>query len=99
MLFIFQDAFEFTCELDEYAYLKKELQESGIVKDIRSGLKSYKNAFYGKDAVSFLVQTKNLGNAPNFRRIYSINRRLLPFIRPSRTLFPLYFFAFLIPMQ
>ena len=57
----FTDSFEFTCELDEYSYLKKELQESGIVKDIRSGLKTYKNSFYGKDAVSFLVQTKNLG--------------------------------------
>ncbi|XP_065062483.1 uncharacterized protein LOC135689250 isoform X2 [Rhopilema esculentum] len=54
------DSFEFTCELDEYSYLKKELQESGIVKDIRSGLKTFKNSFYGKDAVSFLVQTKNL---------------------------------------
>lgn len=55
------DSFDFTCELDEYAYLKKELQESGILKDIRSGLKTYKNAFHGKDAVDFLVQTKNLG--------------------------------------
>ena len=53
--------FDFTCELDEYAYLKKELQESGIVKDIRHGLKTHKNAFHGKDAVSFLVETKNLG--------------------------------------
>jgi len=54
------DVFDFTCELDEYAYLKKELQESGIVKDIRHGLKTHKNAFHGKDAVSFLVETKNL---------------------------------------
>ena len=55
------DSFEFTCELDEYAFLKKELQESGIVKDLRSGLKSYKNSFHGKEAVDFLVKTKNLG--------------------------------------
>eukprot|EP00112_Aurelia_sp_Birch-Aquarium-sp1_P013372 Seg2837.2 transcript_id=Seg2837.2/GoldUCD/mRNA.D3Y31 product="DEP domain-containing mTOR-interacting protein" protein_id=Seg2837.2/GoldUCD/D3Y31 len=55
-----EDSFEFTCELDEYAFLKKELQESGIVKDLRSGLKSYKNSFHGKEAVDFLVKTKNL---------------------------------------
>ena len=61
--FVLSGLFDFTCELDEYAFLKKELQESGIIKDIRSGLKTYKNSFYGRDAVSFLVQAKNLGRA------------------------------------
>eukprot|EP00794_Sanderia_malayensis_P004765 gene4765-5392_t len=54
------DSFDFTCELDEYAFLKKELQESGIVKDLRNGLKVYKTSFLGKDAVNWLVTTKNL---------------------------------------
>ncbi len=61
LLPFFIDSFEFTCELDEYTYLKKELQESGILKDFRNGLKNYKNAFLGKDAVDWLVETKNLG--------------------------------------
>lgn len=55
-----EDSFEFTCELDEYAFLKNELQESGIVKDLRNGLRTYNNSFMGKDAVDWLVKAKNL---------------------------------------
>ena len=61
MLTFVEDIFDFTCELDEYAALKKELQESGIVKDHRKGLTVYKNSFLGKEAVEWLVQNKSLG--------------------------------------
>jgi len=53
---------EFHCELDEYAELTKELKDSGIVRDHKKNLKTYKNSFIGKEAVDWLVKYKNLGN-------------------------------------
>jgi len=55
-----EDAFDFHCELDEYGELVKELRESGLVKDRKKGLKTYKNSFVGKEVVDWLVKAKSL---------------------------------------
>ena len=55
------DDISFSCELDEYAKLVKDLKESGIVKDHRQGLRSHKNSFVGREAVDWLVKAKNVG--------------------------------------
>ena len=51
---------EFTCELDEYAELVEELQESGLVRDHKKGIKTYKNSFVGKDVVDWLLENKDI---------------------------------------
>ena len=56
---------EFTCELDEYAQLVKDLKESGIVKDHRHLVKTYKNSFIGREAVDWLVKSKGVGRDCN----------------------------------
>ena len=48
------------CELDEYAKLKEELKASGIIKDHGWLFKTQKNSFTGKDAVDWLVSSKQL---------------------------------------
>lgn len=55
------DAFDFHCELDEYSELVKELRESGLVKDRKKGLKTYKSSFVGREVVNYLVKSKNIG--------------------------------------
>lgn len=59
--YLLEDAFDFHCELDEYSELVKELRESGLVKDRKKGLKTYKNSFVGKEVVDWLVKAKSLG--------------------------------------
>ncbi|KAJ8305746.1 hypothetical protein KUTeg_016291 [Tegillarca granosa] len=54
------DPGDFICEPDEYARLVKELRQSGIIKDHRSGILSKKNTFKGKDFVDWVVKTKSL---------------------------------------
>ncbi|XP_057314242.1 uncharacterized protein LOC130655492 isoform X2 [Hydractinia symbiolongicarpus] len=54
------DPFDFQCELDEYGELVKELRDSGIVKEHKRNLKTYKNSFIGKEAVDWLVKNKDL---------------------------------------
>jgi hypothetical protein len=51
------------CEPDEYAEFVKELRNSGIIKDHRSLLRSYKNSFSGKEFVDWVVKTKEVGKA------------------------------------
>ena len=51
----------FVCEPDEYARLVDELKTSGIIKDHRSGLKTHKKSFTGKDFVDWVGKTKGLG--------------------------------------
>ncbi|XP_076462011.1 uncharacterized protein LOC143294531 [Babylonia areolata] len=51
---------EFVCEPDEYSQLVEELKKSGLVKDHRQGLKTYKKTFCGKDFVDWVVRTKGL---------------------------------------
>ncbi|XP_046848740.1 uncharacterized protein LOC124442286 isoform X2 [Xenia sp. Carnegie-2017] len=51
---------EFTCELDEYAELVKQIKASGIVKSNGSFLWSYKNTFKGKELVDWLVSSKEV---------------------------------------
>ncbi|CAG2211928.1 unnamed protein product [Mytilus edulis] len=51
----------FTCELDEYAQLVKDLRASGLIKDNRQGLLTvHKNSFSGKEFVDWIVKTKEL---------------------------------------
>lgn len=50
------------CEPDEYSELVKALRKSGIIKDHRSGLTTYKNSFSGRDFVDWVVRTKELGS-------------------------------------
>lgn len=60
--FIFlANPFDFRCELDEYGELVNELRDSGIVKEHKKNLKTYKNSFIGKEAVDWLSINKNLG--------------------------------------
>lgn len=58
---IYSESTEFICEPDEYALLVKDLKQSGLIKDHRSGLRTYKNSFIGKDFVKWVMQTKGLG--------------------------------------
>ena len=51
----------FTCELDEYAQLVKDLRKSGLIKDHRQGLLTvHKNSFSGKEFVDWVVNSKKL---------------------------------------
>ncbi|ESP05372.1 hypothetical protein LOTGIDRAFT_227994 [Lottia gigantea] len=54
------DPGEIVCEPDEYAILVHDLKDSGLIKDHRKGLKTYKNSFSGKDFVDWVVKTKQL---------------------------------------
>lgn len=54
------DSGDITCEPDEYAEFVKELRNSGIIKDHRSLLRTYKNSFTGRDFVDWLVKTKEV---------------------------------------
>ncbi|KAK7108643.1 uncharacterized protein [Littorina saxatilis] len=54
------DPGEFTCQADEYSALVKELKNSGLIKDHRKGLTSYKKSFSGKDFVDWVVNTKGI---------------------------------------
>ena len=58
---LFLDPGDIECEPDEYSELVKALRKSGIIKDHRSGLRTYKNSFKGKDFVDWVVKTKELG--------------------------------------
>ncbi|XP_054767788.2 uncharacterized protein LOC129275039 isoform X1 [Lytechinus pictus] len=50
---------EFTCELDEYAVLIRELKTSGIIKDHRKGLSTYKNTFQAREFVDWIVKARS----------------------------------------
>lgn len=65
---------EFTCELDEYAELVKQIKASGIVKSNGSFLWSYKNTFKGKELVDWLVSSKEVGKLK--RVLYDIKYSL-----------------------
>ncbi|XP_006819587.1 uncharacterized protein LOC102804375 [Saccoglossus kowalevskii] len=54
---------DFTCELDEYALLVRDLKASGLIKDHRSGLRVHKQSFIGKEFVDWMVQTKRVDRA------------------------------------
>lgn len=54
------DVGDFTCELDEYAVLVKNLRASGLIKDHRRFLLVQKNTFVGKEFVDWIVKTKGL---------------------------------------
>ncbi|XP_070554538.1 uncharacterized protein [Ptychodera flava] len=54
---------DFTCELDEYALLVRDLKASGLIKDHRSGLKVHKKSFTGKEFVDWIVKTKQVDRA------------------------------------
>lgn len=58
--FILGSVADFLCEPDEYALLVENLKKSGIIKDNRSGLRSIKNSFSGKQFVDWVVEHKNL---------------------------------------
>ncbi|XP_064626576.1 uncharacterized protein LOC135487119 [Lineus longissimus] len=51
---------EFKCEPDEYAALVHDLRQSGLIKNHRQGMTTYKNSFCGKDFVNWVVKTKKL---------------------------------------
>ena len=61
----------FSCEQDEYAELVKQIKDSGIVKDHHSFLRTYRNTFKGKEAVDWLVQTKQVGE---FEKLHNVRR-------------------------
>ena len=61
LLFAGEISTDFVCEPDEYAQLVEELKRSGIIKDHRSGLTTYKSSFSGKDFVTWAVKTKGFG--------------------------------------
>ena len=50
----------FVCEPDEYSVLVRDLKKSGLIKNHRSGLRTVKNSFAGKDFVDWVVKTKGL---------------------------------------
>ncbi|XP_070191162.1 uncharacterized protein [Littorina saxatilis] len=54
------DPGEFSCTADEYSELVKELKNSGLIKDHRKILTSYKKSFSGKDFVDWVVNTKGI---------------------------------------
>ncbi|XP_045158695.2 uncharacterized protein LOC123524512 isoform X2 [Mercenaria mercenaria] len=54
------DPGDIVCEPDEYAEFVKELRNSGIIKDHRSLLRSYKNSFSGREFVDWVVKTKQV---------------------------------------
>lgn len=60
---IFSGPGDIECEPDEYSELVKALRKSGIIKDHRSGLTTYKNSFSGRDFVDWVVRTKELGES------------------------------------
>ena len=64
-------ALDFTCEPDEYSLLVQDLKASGIIKDHRKGLKTYKNSFTGKDFVNWVTKTKGLGRWNFFAVFFS----------------------------
>ena len=49
------------CEPDEYARLVEDVKKSGIIKNNRRGLKSYKNTFSGTDFVTWYSNTTGKG--------------------------------------
>lgn len=55
--------FDIVCEPDEYARLVAEVKESGIVKQHRRGLTSYKHSFTGADFVQWYTKSKGKGEA------------------------------------
>ena len=55
------DDIDFTCELDEYAQLVKDVKDSGIIKDHRKGIRFHKNSFIGKELVDWLMLSKRVG--------------------------------------
>ena len=65
-----EEEIDLICELDEYAQLVTDLRESGIVKDHRQGLHSYKSSFVGREAVDWLVKTKDVGKLNEFVLMY-----------------------------
>ncbi|XP_068755580.1 uncharacterized protein [Montipora capricornis] len=54
------DDIDFTCELDEYAQLVKDVKDSGIIKDHRKGIRFHKNSFVGKELVDWLMLSKKV---------------------------------------
>ncbi len=53
--------FDVVCEPDEYSSLVTEVKKSGIIKNHRKGLSSYKNSFSGKDFVDWYMKEKEKG--------------------------------------
>ena len=49
------------CEPDEYARLVEDVKKSGIIRNNRRGLKSYKNTFSGNDFVTWYSNTTGKG--------------------------------------
>ena len=49
------------CEPDEYALLVQDVKKSGIIKNNRRGLSSYKNTFSGADFVTWYMKAKGKG--------------------------------------
>ena len=47
---------DFTREPDEYAIIVKNFKESGIIKNNRSGLRSIKKSFSGKQFVDWAIE-------------------------------------------
>ena len=55
-----QDMSELKCEPDEYALTVREVKNSGLVKDHRYHLRTYKNTFVGQELVNWLEKKKNM---------------------------------------
>ncbi|XP_019618159.1 PREDICTED: uncharacterized protein LOC109465380 [Branchiostoma belcheri] len=53
----------FHCEPDEYAMLVQELKQSGLIKDRKYNLRTYRNCFVGREFVDWLVKEKGLERA------------------------------------
>ncbi|XP_077981062.1 uncharacterized protein LOC144436208 [Glandiceps talaboti] len=51
---------DFTCELDEYALLIRDLKSSGLIKDHGSYFNRKKKAFVGAEFIDWLVKTKQV---------------------------------------
>ncbi|XP_065843089.1 uncharacterized protein [Oscarella lobularis] len=46
------------CEPDEYAHLVREIKQSGLVKDHKYHLRTYKNCFVGRELVNWLMKRR-----------------------------------------
>lgn len=55
-----EDLSDLKCEPDEYALIVREVKNSGLVKDHRYHLRTYKNSFVGQEMVDWLVKNKNM---------------------------------------
>lgn len=55
-----KDTGEFTCEVDEYAELVKELEESGLLSTHWQGISCYNKSFNGRKFVDWLTKKKGI---------------------------------------